>query len=183
RRRIRGEEEERRMRREGREREERNIYVYAPQAREKHRSPRREEVRGEPCSEEEELSAVEEERDGERREGSEGRERRSSGHPRRRRLVEEDGTARHRSSASLSRSKTSSQRKDSSQPLNFLRRSFSSASARPDSRPVIKRAHTTSNTHLPKKTYESTGPPQTPKRSIFLDMFTPAVKEEEPVKL
>ncbi|OBT95237.1 hypothetical protein VE01_07600 [Pseudogymnoascus verrucosus] len=183
RRRVRGEEEERRRRREGREREGRNIYVYAPQAREKHRSPRREEVRGEPCSGEEELSAVEEERDGERRDGSEGRERRSSGHRRRRRPVEEDGTARHRSSASLSRSKTSSHRKDSSQPLNFLRRSFSSASARPDTRPVIKRAHTTSNTHLPKKTYESTGPPQTPKRSIFLDMFTPGIKEEEPVKL
>ncbi|KFY31561.1 hypothetical protein V494_07944 [Pseudogymnoascus sp. VKM F-4513 (FW-928)] len=97
--------------------------------------------------------------------------------------MEDEGTARHRSSASLSRSKTSSLRKESIQPLNFLRRTLSSASARPDSRPALKRAHTTSNTNLPRKTYESIGPPQTPKRSIFLDMFTPAIKEEEPVKL
>ncbi|OAF60435.1 hypothetical protein VC83_03386 [Pseudogymnoascus destructans] len=176
RRRTRGGDEERRRRREEREREGRNIYVYAP-AREK-RSPRRQDVRVEACSGEEELSAVEEERS----DGREREERRSSGHRRRRRLVEEEGGARHRSSASLSRSKTSSQRKESSQPFSFLRRTLSSASARPDARPVIKRAHTTSNTHLPKKTHESTGP-QTPKRSIFLDMFTPAIKEEEPVKL
>ncbi|OBT45064.1 hypothetical protein VE00_05129 [Pseudogymnoascus sp. WSF 3629] len=180
RRRMRGEEEERRRRRERRE-EKGDIYVYAPQQRK--RSPR-----GTGCSGEEELSAVEEERDGERRErrDSDGRdreERRSSGQRRRRRLVEEEGTTRRMSSASLSRSKTSSQRKESSQPFKFLRRTLSSASARPDTRPVIKRAHTTSNTHLPKKVYESTGPPQTPKRSTFLDMFTPAIKEEEPVKL
>ncbi|KFY08969.1 hypothetical protein V492_05742 [Pseudogymnoascus sp. VKM F-4246] len=138
------------------------------------------------CSGSEELSAVEEERDGPRRENRDGRdreERRSSGHRRRRRPMEDEGTARHRSSASLSRSKTSSLRKESIQPLNFLRRTLSSASARPDSRPALKRAHTTSNTNLPRKTYESIGPPQTPKRSIFLDMFTPAIKEEEPVKL
>ncbi|OBT86270.1 hypothetical protein VE02_05569 [Pseudogymnoascus sp. 03VT05] len=173
RRRTRGEEEERRRRRQRRE-EERGIYVYdAPQRKR------------EGCSGSEELSAVEEERDGERREnqdGSEGRERRSSGN-RRRRRVEEEGTTRRMSSASLSRSKTSSQRKESIQPFNFLRRTLSSASARPDSRPVVKRAHTMSTTHLPKKIYESTGPPQTPKRSTFLDMFTPAIKEEEPVKL
>ncbi|KFX86350.1 hypothetical protein V490_09112, partial [Pseudogymnoascus sp. VKM F-3557] len=160
------------------EREMEGIYVYSP-PREK-RSPRRPDVRVVGCSGSEELSAVEEEGDRPRRENRDGRdreERRSSGHRRRRRQGDDERTARHHSSASLSRSKSSSQ------PFNFLRRSLSSASARPDSRPVMKRAHTTSNTHLPKKTYESVGPPQTPKRSIFLDMFTPAIKEEEPVKL
>ncbi|OBT64231.1 hypothetical protein VE03_06865 [Pseudogymnoascus sp. 23342-1-I1] len=181
-----GEEEEERRRRRARreERERGDVYVYAP-TREK-RSPRRSEVRAVGYSESEELSAVEEERDGPRMENSDGRdreERRSSGHRRRRRPMEDERTGRHHSTASLSRSKTSSHRKESIQPLNFLRRTLSSASARPDSRPVLKRAHTTSNTNLPKKTYESTGPPQTPKRSTFFDMFTPAIKEEEPVKL
>ncbi|KFY83169.1 hypothetical protein V500_10147, partial [Pseudogymnoascus sp. VKM F-4518 (FW-2643)] len=191
-RRTREEEEERRRRRRARreERERGDVYVYAP-PREK-RSQTRPEVRVDGCSgssgggREEELSAVEEERDGPRRESRDGRdreERRSSGHRRRRRLTEDEKTARHHSTASLSRSKTSSHRKESSQPFNFLRRTLSTASTRPDSRPVLKRAHTTSNTHLPKKIYESTGPPQTPKRSIFLDIFTPAIKEEEPVKL
>ncbi|KFY20200.1 hypothetical protein V493_07723, partial [Pseudogymnoascus sp. VKM F-4281 (FW-2241)] len=171
-----------------RERERGDEYVYAP-PREK-RSPRRPEVRVVGCSESDGLSAVEEERDGPRRENRDERDReerrssgRSSGHRRRRRLAEEERAPRHQSTASLNRSKTSSHRKESSQPLNFIRRTLSSASARPDSRPVLKRAHTTSSTHLPKKIYESTGPPQTPKRSIFLDIFTPAIKEEEPVKL
>ncbi|KFY82353.1 hypothetical protein V498_08618, partial [Pseudogymnoascus sp. VKM F-4517 (FW-2822)] len=175
----------RRARREERERERGDVYVYAPPSEK--RSPRRPEVRVVGCSGSEELSAVEEEeRDGTRRENRDGRdreERRSSGHRRRRRPMEDERTARHHSTASLSRSKTSSHRKESIQPLNFIRRTLSSASAHPDSRPVLKRSHTTSNTHLPKKTYESIGPPQTPKRSIFLDMFTPAIKQEEPVKL
>ena len=100
------------------EREREGVYVYAPP-----REKRSQRVVG--SSESEELSAVEEERDGPRRENRDSRdreERRSSGHRRRRRPMEDEGTTRHRSSASLSRSKTSSLRKESIQPLNFLRR-------------------------------------------------------------
>lgn len=135
------EEERRRHRRAKREaRESPAIYVYgAPKAEKRPSRTRISEVRVLGCSGDDEdyeeedgkLSAVDEERVGPRRENRDRKEKdekHSSGHRRRRRLTEEERAARHQSrelresTASLSRSKSSSQRKESIQPFEFLRR-------------------------------------------------------------
>lgn len=55
-----------------------------------------------------------------------------------------------------------------------------------DPRPVLKRSHSTSGSHLPRKS-TANEPSVTAlnagRRSSFMGMFTPAIKEEAPAKL